>query len=229
MSTKRQAIDSIRTKLNERTADSNYSNQFLYNSLIEQAKWLIKREISAGRIYSNTSLFQTLTSVEVIETSTIDECSPIKNNCKIYRTKNKLPDIWIDNSGPVARAVTSVDGSTRFLLTTANNWQNKKNDPYQRLSTAKYCFFANGYLWFPEHNPHYVNIDAFFIDDVSLIEDMCDGCNDKKKCVRFLDTRFIVPDWTEAEMYAKAIEQIAGVTDKIQPDQQIDKNTNRKN
>jgi hypothetical protein len=57
MSTKRQVIESFRNKLRERNADSNYSNQFLYNTLTEHAKWLIKREISSGRIYSRRNFY----------------------------------------------------------------------------------------------------------------------------------------------------------------------------
>lgn len=228
MTTKRQILDSFRSRLNEKQADSNYSNYFLYNTLMDNAKWLIKRDISAGRIYSNPSLFQTLTSLEIIETSTIDACCPIKTKCKIYRTKNMLPDMWIDNDGPVIRKITSVDGSFEFFRTTATTWQNKKEDPYQKFSPTKYAFFANGYLWIPEVNPHYINVDAYFVDDVRLLKDDCSDCTNKE-CLRFLDSKFMVPDWLHAEMFSKALEQVAGITKKLPEDLQIDKNANRKN
>ena len=122
MSTKRQVIDSLRDKLRERNADSRYTNQFLYSVLLEHAKWLIKREVQKGRVYTNSSFFQTLGCMEVIETSTIDECCPIKTNCKIYRTKCKIPDLWVDTNGPIIKQVTSVDNTTDFLVTTAKAW-----------------------------------------------------------------------------------------------------------
>ena len=226
MSTKRVMIESLRNKLRERNADSTYSNQFLYNSLMEHARWLIKREISAGRIYTNNSFFQTLHCLEVIESSTIDPCCPVKVNCKIYRTKNQLPEMWIDNNGPVIKTVTSVDGTTDFYLTSPHNWQVKRQDPYQKMSDLKYTFFADNYLWFPENNPHRVNINGFYVDDVAELSE-CKG--EKSPSVRFLDTEFLLPDWLQAELFSKALEQLAGVSKRLPEDAQIDKNVNRKN
>lgn len=230
MSTKRTIINSFRDKLRETSADSDYSNQFLYQSLLEQAKWLIKREIAAGRIYINNSLFQVLKCQPVIETSTIDPCCPVKTNCKIYRTKNKLPEMWIDNDGPVIRSVTSVDYTTDFYVTNPITWQAKRNDPYQKMIDAKYVFFAENYLWFPEHNPNFVNITGYYTDDISEVSvDACNPeCTPSKECVRFLDTKFQMPDWLEAEMMSKALMQMAGVTRRFQEDEDINKNSTRR-
>lgn len=229
MSSKKQEIESFRQKLKERNADSNYSNQFLYGVLIEQAKWLIKREISSGRIYSNSSFFQTLRCQEIIEVPAV-ECCDIKTNCKLYRTKHKIPDMWIDNSGPIIQFVTSIDDSTKFFLTTIGTWASKQIDPYQKMSKIKYSFVMDGYLWFPENNPGFVNIRGFYIDDINLLPPYYCSCKDdkKKECIRFLDTKFLIPDWLEAEMFAKALQQIS-FTVKLPEDEQIDKNTNRKN
>lgn len=230
MSSKRQQIETLRDKLKERGADTTYTNQFLYNVLSENAKWLVRREVTAGRIYVNNSFFQTLSCVDVIETSTVDDCCPVKVNCKIYRTKNKLPEMWVDTSGPVLKSVSSVDGSTDFFYTNAITWQSKKNDPYQKMIDTKYSFFSDGYLWFPEHNPHKVNIYGFFMDDISTLEKTCEDCtDDKKPCERFLDTKFNIPEWLEAECMAKSLESIAGVTKRLPEDVDINKNPNRKN
>ena len=231
LSTKRQIVSHFRKMLQEQGADSNFGNQFLYNALMDQAKWLIKREISAGRIYRNNSFFQTLPCQEVIETSTIDPCCPIKTKCKIYRTKHKLPEMWIDSNGPVLRYVTSIDGTTDFFITDPVTWQSKRNNPYHKMIDGKYTFPADGYLWFPEHNPHWINANGYYTDDVSLLEAKpCDPeCkDDKKECVRFLDTKFMVPDWLHSEMFAKAF-QLMFPTKQLPEDVQIDKNTNRKN
>jgi len=224
MSTKRQVIESLRKKIQERNADSNFTNQDLYQALLEQAKWLIKREINSGRIYKNVAFFQTLFCQDVIETSTVDPCCPIKTNCKIYRTKCKIPDFWVDEDGPIIKAITSVDGTTSFDFTTPTTWLAKKVDPYQRMSKAMYTFFGDGYFWFPEHNPHKVNILGFWTDDVSELN----GCVENQPCIRFLDTKFTIPDWLEAEMIAKATELLAGVTKRLPEDEEINKNTTRK-
>lgn len=226
MSTKRQIIDSLREKLRERNADSNYSNQFLYQTLTEQAKWLVRREASAGRVWTSSSLFQNYT-VRIIEVSLIDSCLPIKANCKIYRSAEKLPDMWEDANGPLLKSISSVDGSTDFFYTTSTTWMSKKKDPYRSKADTKYCFFEGGYLWIPEVNPHYVTTLAFFTDDISLAKQDCVDC-DEKDCVRFLDTKFLGPEWIEAEMLAKAVELLAGVSKKLQEDEQINKNPNVK-
>lgn len=222
--TKRTGIETFRDQLRERNADSTYSNQFLYNILLNHAKWLIKREVSAGRIYINNSFFQTLSCQEVIETSIIDPCCPVKTNCVIYRTKDKIPEMWIDNQGPIVKAITSVDGTTDFFYTNSNTWQSKRNDPYQKMSDTKYTFFADNYFWFPEHNPHRVNIFGFYTDDITDKND----CSDKKPCVRFLDTIFPLPGFLEAEMFSKALEQVAGITKRLPEDSEINKNVNKR-
>lgn len=223
MNTKRSSINELRKMLQEVGADSNYTNQFLYGILSKQAKWLIKREISAGRIFRNTTFFQTLGCQDVIEVSTIDACCPVKTNCKIYRTKNKLPNIWADDYGPVIKSVLSVDGTTEFFITTPMGWQNKRNDPYQKKTSEKYTFFTDGYWWFPEHNPHRINLYGFFVDDISQLS----NCSEKKECIRFLDTEFFIPPWVEAEMLSKALQSLLP-SKQMQEDEDINKNTIRK-
>lgn len=226
--TKREAINQFRKEIQERNADSSYSNQDLYNALMKQAPWLIKREISAGKIYRNTFLFRTLPARDVIEVSTLPACITIPTNCKIYRTKHTLPEAWVDNLGPVIKEVNSLDNSTRFTLITSSQWQDKIQDPYQKFSTEKYVFYADGYLWFPKNNPHKVNIRAFWKDDVRLVKDNCEGCSDDKECIKFLDTDFMVPDWVLAELFSKATQALMP-SKQMQEDNQIDKNPTRKN
>lgn len=226
MSTKRELIDSLREKLRERNADSKYSNRFLYQTLLEQAKWLIRREASAGRIWRSGSLFQNLT-VRIIEVPLIDSCIPIKANCRIFRSAERLPDLWEDANGPLLKSISSVDGSTDFFYTTSTTWIQKKKDPYRKKGTTKHAFFEDGYLWIPEHNPHFVTILGFYKDDIFFHEQDCLDCDDKE-CIRFLDTPFWAPGWIEAEMLSKALELLAGVSKKLPEDEQIDKNPTRK-
>lgn len=224
MVTKRDIINSLRKKIQEVNADSNYTNKELYKSLMEQSEWIIRREISAGRIHRNTNIFRPLTCQDVIETSITDECCPIKTNCKIYRTKNKTPEIWSDDYGQLVKRISSIDNSTSFIPVSPMDWDNISSDPYQKKQPQKYVFYSAGYWWFPEYNPHKVNILAFFKDDITNKS----GCSDNKDCVRFLDTEFPVPGYLHAEILAKTI-QIILPSKQMPEDQQIDKNTNRKN
>lgn len=226
--TKKEVIDDFRQMLKERNVDTNFTNKFLYNVLLKQAKWLIKREISSGNIFKNSNFFQTIDCMDVIEVPTVPICCGIKTNCTIYRTKDRLPELWQDDDGPVIRQVTSIDGSTDFHITKASVWGAKKNDPYQKKMKVYYTFFEDGYLWFPEYNPNKVSSSVFPVDDLSLWNPPCTDCDDDKDCVKFLDTRFLVPTWVEAELYQKALQLILP-TENIPLDAQVDKNANRKN
>lgn len=225
---KRTILNTLRKELNQQNADSTYLDQFLYDSLMKQAPWLIKREVSAGRIYRNNSIFQTLPHVPVIQTSVIPDCLHIPSNCKIYRTKHPLPEMWMDNDGHIIKSVSSLDGSTSFTFTTPSSWQDKQADPYQAMSKEKYCFFADGYLWFPRDNPRKVNVFGFFKEDVRLSpHDHCDDCG-TDECLRYLDTKFLVPDYILAELFAKTQQAILGMTMRIPEDTTINKNPNQK-
>ncbi len=226
MSTKRDIIDSLRVKLREKGADSTFSNKFLYQTILEQASWLIKREANAGKIWTSDSLFQNL-PIKIVEVSLIDSCLPVKTNCKIYRSENRLPSIWEETDGQIIRSVSSIDNSTDFFFTTSTAWSKKKKDPYRNKGVQNYFFFDDGYIWIPDKNPHYVIVQAFFIDEISLVMDDCIDCNEKE-CIKFLDTPSRIPVWIEAELLSKAVELLAGVSKKEPEDEKIDKNTNDK-
>lgn len=227
MKTKRAHIEAFRMMMKERNADSRYTNQQLYNILFDQAKWLIKREINGGSIYKNPYFFSLLSCWDVIEGLDSDTCCSIKPRVKLYRTKNKIPETWLDKNGPVILSVTSIDDSTDFRITTPKGMLSTINDPYKSKTNNKYTFFENGYLWFTV-NPNKVNIRLYSVDDIRLSKVKCEDCeNEENKCIRFLDTDMMIPDWIEAEMYSKAL-QLLYPLKQFPEDEQIDKNTNRK-
>jgi hypothetical protein len=226
--TKREVINLFRKEINERNADSTFTDKDLYQALMKQASWLISREAGSGRVYSNSSLFQNLRARDVVEVSTVPSCLSIKTNCKIYRTKSKMPEMWVDNSGPIIRRITSIDGSTSFTPITPVSWEDIQKDPYEKYSDTKYVFFSDGYFWFPKHNPHKANFDCYYKDDIALVNEECTECQKDKDCVRFLDTEFRVPEKILGELFSYALRQLIP-SKQMQEDQQIDKNTNRKN
>lgn len=224
MLSNRQAISQLRDLIKERSADSTYTNQFLYQILSKHAKWLIRRETRAGRIYRSVSLFQTLKCFEVMEASTIEGCD-IDIKCKIYRTVAKLPSAWEDANGLMIKEVKSIDGSHVFAQISPSQWVNLNTSPYSKYSKSNYYFYSNGYLYFPKKAPKLINIVAYFIDDISQY---CSCCEENKKCTRFLDQVFRIPEWIEAEVFAKALEELVGITKRMIEDEQIDSNTTRK-
>lgn len=220
--TNREAISMQRGNLRQANADSDFTNMFLYSKMKEHAKWLIPREYKSGKISTSKSLFQTVSCMPTVRVSKIDEKCPIKiEGLDIYRTEFRLPAIWDWDKGPIIRRVMSIDSFTNFKLISSSDWQDKENNPYLKRSKEKYCFYEDGYLWFPKEHPKRVNIDAYFIDDVSDLE-FC-NCDTVPPCKRFLDTPFRIPSWIQAELMDKVTNQILRGTMQVQPDTNINK------
>lgn len=223
--TNREIISRLRKLIQEKDADSTYTNKFLFSIIGQNSKWLIRREISAGRIYRSSSLFQVAPCIEVIKANIISDCCPIKTNCVMYRTRYKLDEIWQDEYGPVITNVTSIDGSVSFKIVSMADFQRKKANPYQSKNSEKYGFFdPAGYIWFEEKAPKMVNIHAFFSEDISSTYG-CDPTCCEDACVPFLDKLFMCPDWIEAELIARCMEQLFN-SKKIPEDNKVDKNPN---
>ncbi len=224
--TNREMISKLRKRIQEKDADSTFTNKFLYSSLKEHAKWLIKREISAGRIYRSTDLFQTRPCMPVVKASKVSDCCPIKTKCVVFRTRYKLDDVWKDEYGPIITRVTSIDGSTEYMILSARDYNNKKESPYFKYDKALYAFYDNDYIWFENKAPKKINITFFPQDDIEgkygCEPDCCDG-----NCDTFLDKKFMAPDWIEAELMDKLVNQLLGGTKRVPEDTSIDKNTNR--
>lgn len=227
--TNREVISLVRKKIQEEDADSSYYNSFIYSVLLTHAEWIIKREDSSNRIFKSNDLFKTLGCIQIIPLPVSDKCCPITTCCKIYRTKSKLPDIWNGSSGPIIKLVSSIDYSTQFDLTTSLDFNLNRNNPYLKNSKNSYSLYAEGYLYFTE-NPKRVNVQAFFKEDISKLNECDKYKNIKKledKCKGFLDEEFLVPRWTIAEIVSKTVEEILGQPKRVPTDEEINKNEQR--
>ena len=138
--TNREVITLTRKEIQEEDADSSYYNSFIYNKLLNNAEWIIKREDSANRIYTSNDLFKTLGCIEVIEVDFNDLCCPIKLNCKKYRTKKKLPELWIGSKGPIIKSVFGIDNMTQYQITTALDFESNNNKRRRPLGYRHHSF-----------------------------------------------------------------------------------------
>jgi hypothetical protein len=195
----------------------------LYSVLEEQAKWLIKREENASRIYRSNTLFQTLRCFEVIEISTTEDCGILSCD-KIFRTQDKVPVCWEDSNGYIIKDVSSIDNSVSFTDISPISWPSIVKHPNYKYVKTYYFYQKDGYLYFPERAPKAINVFLYAKRDVSHMG----SCGKPKVCVSFMDEKFRIPDWIEAELFNKALIQLASITSRLQDDNQIDKNTLRK-
>lgn len=225
MSTNREIISKVRKGIQEKDADSTYTNKYIYSKLTEHTKWLISREIKSGGIFRDITLFQTRKCMPVIKVPKYDICCPIDTGCVMYRSRYALDSIWGDDTGPIILRVTSIDGSTDFTVLSAKSYENKKDDPYQKFNIEQYVIIdEDGFLWWEVKAPKKVNIQGFFKEDISGKY----SCNkDDNRCILFLDKRFIIPGKIEAELVDKVVNQILGTTKRLPADESIDKSENR--
>lgn len=224
MITNREIIASVRKGLNESTADTTYTNKFIYLKLREQAAWLNRREASDGKLYKNISIFQTAFCLDVIKTTAITNCCSVRTNCVLYRTRKKFDDMWEDGGGPIVRSITSIDNSESYTYISIADWMRKQDNPYNKSNNEQYVFYDGGYFWFPKKAPKKINIAAYFNVDVSD-KYICNK-TDVVGCRRFLDKKFYFPESLQAELVSKTLEGLYN-TKKIPEDIEINKVPNK--
>jgi len=200
MLTNRKAISRTKRLLREVNADSRLSNRAVYSLLESHAKFLIYRESEKLRLMKKDSIFQPYKCVEIIEAPLIDPCCGIKNLCTIYRTKDKIPDLYEDSLGVIIQNVTAIDDQTSLLSIKPTEWERKQNNPWiPKGQKNRFYFYSDGYLYFPNGSWKSVNLRGLFTKDISNTQ-QCDDCA-PKKCVRFLDQQFIIPEYLESQMF----------------------------
>jgi len=228
----REAIHRTKRLFREINADSRLSDRTVFSLLENHAKWLIYRESEKLKLPKMDEIFQPYKCVEIIEAPLIDPCCGIKSLCTVYRTKDKIPDLYEDSMGVIIKSVTTIDDQTSLFVIKASEWERKANNPWlQKNKRNKFVFYSDGYLYFPEGSWKKVNIVGLFKRDISYI-DLCDNCltcNDEtKECVRFLDRKFIIPEYLEAQMYDAVLKDLSNTYKRLpEKSNEINKNDNK--
>lgn len=206
--------------------DSRLTNKYVYSVLRVNRDTLLKQVDSKFQLMKLGYLFQTWKCVDLEPVSTIDECCGIKTNCTIYRTRKKLPYVIAASWGPIFKKVSSLDGFTEFFYTTAAEWNRRQEDTNSKYDKTLYYIWSDGYLYFPNIEWKKVKIEALFEEDIEKYND-CEGNQDE--CKTFLDNTFRIPK----ELMKACLDMTAMVLmneyEKLQSDEQIDKNETRKN
>lgn len=232
MLTNREAIHKTKRLFREINADTRLSDRVVFSLLENHAKWLIYRESEKLKLIKMDSLFQPYNCVEVIEAPLIDPCCGIKNLCTVYRTKEKLPPLYEDSMGVIIKNITTIDNQTSLTLIKPSEWERKQNNPWiPKDKKNKFCFYFDGYLYFPNGSWKKVNVPGLYTRDISDIN-LCDDCltckDETKQCRRFLDKNFIIPDFLEAQMFDAVIRDLSNTYKKLpEKSNEINKNDNK--
>jgi hypothetical protein len=200
-----EVISRIRNQLKAVNQDAFLTDRFIYSVLKKHSQVLMKREDSGNKLMRFNSIFQTLDFVELVEVDKIEaSCLGIKSDCTFRRTKDKLPIFLQGYWGPLIRNVTSLDGSEECLMTTPSGFLSIGNSKNFKYNKAKYFWYLNDYLYFPNLDWDAVRIEGVFEDDIS--EWTCD--KDKQCKIRQVQS-FNVPDYLFYEVEANALKDLA--------------------
>lgn len=220
--TNREAISRVKKLLKEVNADSRFTNRLAYSMLKSAANFLVQKESDRLKLIKQSNIFRKLKCVEVIEAPAIDPCCGIKSKCKVWRTKNRIPQTYSDLYGPIIKNVYTIDGSETLNYIQSSDYERIANNPWKKKNINKYYFYSDGYLYFPNGGYKQVEVEAYFETDV-----ICDCCDKDQDCTRLLDKTFILPGYLESALF-QMIEKEIVETYKRFPEKahEINKNDN---
>ena len=213
MTTIGESISRVRGIIKAAQEDAFLTDKSIYSIISKYAKVSLRRQQNEKKLMGHDDLFEMLSFVDLIDTNTIEaECAPIKTNCTIKRTELKIPKVFNGSKGPLIRKIYSVDGSETFYKTTAAQYISISMDPCLKYNKAKYFWYRNGFLYFPD-----TEVEAIMVE--ALWEDTLDGfCTvDEEDCRPMQDRPLPLPDYLFAEVEQMA-EQEFSLTFKIPDD-----------
>ncbi len=105
-------VSRVRGQVKAGSEDAFITDRYLYSLIKKYAKFLMRRQDSANKLLKFNGIWQTLDFVDLIEVDKVESnCCGIKSDCKIKRTRLKLPAFLEGYWGPLIRTVSSIDGS----------------------------------------------------------------------------------------------------------------------
>ena len=129
----------IRSQVKAVKQDSMLTDRLIYSIILKHSKWLMKREDSKNRLMSFSGVMQTMDFVELIEIDKVEACcTGLKSDCKIKRTKDKMPIFLQGYYGPLIRTIASIDGSEELQPTIPSIYLSLSKSKNFRFNKAKF-------------------------------------------------------------------------------------------
>lgn len=211
-------VSRIRREIKAVRQDSNLSDRFLFSLIVKHGNWLLKREDSANKLLRFDSIIEVLPLVDLIEVDKVEAgCRGIYSQCTFKRTKDPLPAIFDGYSGPLIRAVTSIDGSEELQPTDPSIYINITKQSSYRYNRSKYYWYLHDHLYFPQLQWDAVRIEAVFSGDTSAY-----SCNDCAGCIPRQEQPFNIPVYLHGELESHVIKDLHSMMN-IPPDPVQDK------
>lgn len=228
MNTIGSVLSRLRIKVKALKKDAFITDRYLFSLVKKFAPSLIRREDGKSKLMSFLGIFETLPYVELIEVDKVEtKCFKVSTGCIIKRTKEKIPSILSGYMGPLIKSIYSISGPATSpmdedplqLVDSAgyNNIVKSKNFKYNK---TKYCWFSDGYLWFPDLEWDAVRLEGIFDEDITKFN--CESC---PKCIPRQEQFFNIPEYLLPELenfiWQDLIGQIKIPSDNIDDNQNI--------
>lgn len=199
-------LSRIRTQVKGVRQDALLTDRVIYSFVLKHAKWLMKREDSKNRILGFSGVAQLMDFVELIEVDKVEaSCAGLSSECKIKRTKQKMPVFMQGYYGPLIRTVASLDGSEELQPTNPSSYLSMSRSKNFRFNKTKYFWYLDDYLYFPNLEWDAVRIEGVFEDDISDFTCENDGCRIRSS------NSFNVPDYLYGEIESQVFKDLAGM------------------
>jgi hypothetical protein len=199
-------ISRMRTQIKAVRQDAFLTDRAIYAFILKHAKWLMKREDGKNRLLAYSGVVQTMDFVELIEVDKVEACcTGISSDCKIKRTKEKMPVFMQGYNGPLIRSTTSIDGSEGLQPTNPSSYLSMSKSKNFKFNMTKYYWYLNDYLYFPNLEWDAVRIEGIFEEDISIFTCAADSCIQKT------DQPFNVPDYLFGEIESNTFKDLAGM------------------
>lgn len=205
MTTIGESVSRIRNVLKAVKEDPFITDRFIYSVIIKYAKLLIRRQDNENKIIMFTSLFKDMSYVELIDVDKVTaSCSGIKTNCIIKRSREKLPAMLEGSTGPIIRAVASLDNSQILTPTYPTVYTNIANSTNFKYNKTLYYWINDNYLYIPNVEWDACRLQALFDDDITFYNCPEDG----SPCSLAQDRDMPVPDYLFGEIEQLALKEL---------------------
>lgn len=197
MNTIGESVSRVRTALKAVKEDAFLTDRQIYSIILKYGKLFIKRQDNLNKIMRYQTLFEVLPCVELIEVDKVEACcAGIKSNCKIMRTKDKVPQVMEGSYGPLFRDITSIDGSISVYRTYPGVYLNMTESTTFKYNKTKYYWYLDGHLYFPNIEWEAVRIEGLWDDNVHYLKCL----TEEEKCDYRQDQPTHIPDYLFAEI-----------------------------
>ncbi len=220
----KQAISLVKSENQAFSDDTNLTDRFIWNKILTKSKLFIKQKNDSFKVTNNNFFYTTIDCLEMELVDSISCCQEIPN-CKILKSKHKLPKIVESNSSSVIRGIYTLDGGKRIDLVTINDVIRLSNSRYKPNDLK--AFIKNEYLFIPfKEYPKAITIEAYFEDPMEVLN--LNSCNLKDTCISPYDLEWKVPSDLETVIIQEVNKELLNFFHRIIPDENTDKNNQSK-